>query len=97
MSSFEPTSSFALSVATGRPTVQQRRSAFAVVVTILIALAALIPYAHIQLAQLDSFIPTAQIAVFITGVISAVLLFGQFSVIGSTGLLVLPEVTFSSR
>jgi signal transduction histidine kinase len=89
MSSIEPTSSFALSVATERATVQQRRSAFAVVVTILIALAALIPYAHIQLAQLDSFIPTAQIAVFITGMISAVLLFGQFSIIGSTGLLVL--------
>ena len=41
------------------------------------------------LARLDSFIPSIQFIVSITGIITAVLLFGQFWTIGSRGVLVL--------
>jgi signal transduction histidine kinase len=63
--------------------------AFAVVGMMLIVFAALAPFARMQLAPLDSFLPTAQSVIVITSFIGSVLLFGQFVTIGLSALLVL--------
>ena len=67
----------------------ERRLAFAVMVVSLAIFAALAPFAKVQLARLDAFIPLYQSALVINDLITAVLLFGQFSILRSRGLLIL--------
>ncbi len=80
---------FDYSMATSPATPSQRRSAFAVIVVSLVAYAAVAPFASIPLPRIDSFIPTMMAVVFVTDLVTAVLLFGQFSTTGSRALLVL--------
>ena len=47
------------------------------------------PFARIPLPRIDSFIPTMMAIVFVTDLVTALLLFGQFSITGSRALLVL--------
>ena len=47
------------------------------------------PFASIPLPRFDSFIPTMVAIIFVTDLVTAVLLFGQFSATGSRALLVL--------
>jgi signal transduction histidine kinase len=89
MSNIEQSNEFEFSVVTAYPTLRERRLALAAVVTILIGSAALAPFADISLMRLDSFIPSIQIVVSLTSIITAVLLFGQYLTVGSRGLLVL--------
>jgi signal transduction histidine kinase len=89
MSDTERSNEFGFSVVTARPTLRERQLALAVVGTILIGFAIVAPFANTPLSRLDSFIPSIQIMISITSVITAVLLFGQFSTLGSCGLLVL--------
>jgi len=77
------------SIATSPATPWHRRLAFAVIVVSLVAFGAVVPFATIPLARLDSFIPTVLAIVFVTDLVTAVLLFGQFSTTGSRALLVL--------
>ena len=60
-----------------------------VVVVSLVAYGAVAPFASIPLPRIDSFIPTLTAIVFVTDLVTAVLLFGQFSTTGSRALLVL--------
>jgi signal transduction histidine kinase len=53
------------------------------------AFAAVAPFADIPLLRLDGFIPSIQVIVSITSIITAILLFGQFWTVGSPGVLVL--------
>jgi signal transduction histidine kinase len=89
MSKIGRSNEFWFSVATTHPTLRERQLALAVVGVILIASAAVAPFADISLLRLDSFIPSIQVVISITSIITAVLLFGQFSSIGSRALLVL--------
>jgi len=89
MSTIERSDEFGLSVATVHPTLQERRWAFAAIGMIVIGFAAVSPYADIYLWRLDSFIPTIQVVISITSLITAALLFGQFSTMGLRGVLVL--------
>ena len=68
---------------------RQRRFAFVVIVVALGAFGAAIPFANIPLQQFDSFVPATMAVVFVTDLVTAVLLFGQFSATGSRALLVL--------
>jgi signal transduction histidine kinase len=68
---------------------RERRFALATVALILIALAAIAPFASIQLPPLNSFTPSLQAIISISSIVTAVLLFGQLTVIGSRALLVL--------
>jgi signal transduction histidine kinase len=77
------------SMATSPATPWHRRLAFAVIVVSLVAFGAVAPFATIPLPRLDSFIPTVMAIVFVTDLVTAVLLFGQFSTTGSRALLVL--------
>jgi signal transduction histidine kinase len=49
----------------------------------------LAPFATIQLLRLDSFVPAVEAIIFITDLATAVLLFNQFSLVGSRALLLL--------
>ena len=80
---------FEYSVATTPPTLWQRQLAFAVIVITLTAYAVLIPFAEMPLPRIDSFIPTMMAIIFVTDLVTAVLLFGMFSASGSRPLLVL--------
>ena len=80
---------FEYSVATLPPTPRHRRAAFAVVVVTLAAYAAVVPFAGTPLPRIDSFVPTIMAIVFVTDLVTAVLLFGQFSATGSRALLML--------
>jgi signal transduction histidine kinase len=80
---------FEYSLATAPPTERQRRFAFLVLVITLSAFGAAMPFANTPLARFDGFIPVIMAISFVTDLVTAVLLFGQFSAIGSRALLVL--------
>ena len=80
---------FEYSVATSPPTLRQRQLAFVVVVVTLAAFGAVAPFASLPLPRFDSFIPAMAAIIFVTDLVTAVLLFGQFSATGSRALLVL--------
>ena len=80
---------FEYSVATSPATPWHRRLAFAVIVVCLVAYGAVAPFATVPLPRIDSFIPTVMAITFVTDLVTAVLLFGQFSATGSRALLVL--------
>jgi signal transduction histidine kinase len=61
----------------------------AVIVAFLVAYGAVVPFARIPLPRIDSFIPTMMAIVFVTDLVTALLLFGQFSITGSRALLML--------
>jgi signal transduction histidine kinase len=80
---------FAYSVATAPPTLRHRQLAFLVVVVTLAAFGAVAPVADVPLQRFDSFIPAMTAIIFVADLVTAVLLFGQFSATGSRALLVL--------
>jgi PAS domain S-box-containing protein len=67
----------------------ERRLALAVVLLSLAAFAVSAPLARVQLARVEAFIPAYQAALAISDLITAVLLFGQFSILRATGLRIL--------
>jgi signal transduction histidine kinase len=89
MSNTERSNEFGFSVVTAHPTQRERQLALAVVGLVLVGFAAVAPFADIPLLRLDSFIPSIQVIVSITSIITAVLLFGQFWIDGLRGVLVL--------
>lgn len=84
-----PERAFEYSMVTSPGTPWHRRLAFAVIVVSLVAYGAVAPFATIPLPRIDSFIPMVMAIVFVTDLVTAVLLFGQFSTTGSRALLVL--------
>ena len=68
---------------------RERRIALAVVAMSILIFAAIAPYAKVRLAPVWAFIPTYQSALVVNDLITAVLLFGQFGLLRSRGLLVL--------
>jgi signal transduction histidine kinase len=89
MSNIERSNEFEFSVVTAHPTLRERQLALAAVGMIMVGSVTIAPFADISVLRLDSFIPSVQVIVSITSIITAVLLFGQFLTIGSRGVLVL--------
>jgi signal transduction histidine kinase len=89
MSNIERSNEFGFSVVTAHPTLRERQLALAVVGMVVVGFAAVAPFADMPLLRLDSFIPSIQVMVSLTSIITAVLLFGQFRTVGSCGVLVL--------
>ena len=85
---------FEYSVATMPPTMRQRRLAFVVVVVTLAMFGAAAPFAGLPLQRFDSFVPAMAGIIFVTDLVTAVLLFSQFSTTGSRALLVLASGYF---
>ena len=68
----------------------QRRVALAVVLALLVAFFITArPLSTIQLARIDAFVPAYATAMFVIDLITAVLLFAQFSILRSRALLVI--------
>ncbi|UYN93454.1 MAG: MASE4 domain-containing protein [Enhydrobacter sp.] len=71
------------------PSRTDRRVALAVAVFLVVAFVALVPFAKEPLAPLPPFIPSYQSALLLCDLMTAAVLFGQFSIQRSPGLLIL--------
>jgi signal transduction histidine kinase len=72
------------------PSLAQRRLALAVIIVLILAFLITVgPLSAFQPGRIDAFIPTYTTAVFVTDLITAVLLFAQFSILRSRALAVL--------
>lgn len=67
----------------------ERRLAAAVCCLSLIVFGAAIPFATVQLPRVEAFIPAYQAALSITDLITAVMLFGQYAIVRTRGLMLL--------
>ncbi|ANW01199.1 hypothetical protein LMTR13_14490 [Bradyrhizobium icense] len=71
------------------PTALQTRSALAVAAGVLVAFIAIAPFSGTPLSALNIFFPLLDAFVFVTDLVTAVLLFSQFAISGSRPLLAL--------
>jgi hypothetical protein len=71
------------------PSADQRRIARILVVALLIILAATWPFATVKLPEIDAFVPSLASALLVSDIVTAVLLFGQFTILRQWSLLVL--------
>jgi hypothetical protein len=78
------------------PTTSQTWFAIAVAAIVLVAFMIIAPFAHMPLTALNIFFPLLDAIVFVTDLITAVLLFSQFSIAGSRPLLALATGYFFS-
>ena len=76
-------------VANVPPSARQRRTARMLVLALLVILAATSPFATIKLPAIDAFVPSLAAALFISDIVTAVLLFGQFSILRRWALLII--------
>jgi signal transduction histidine kinase len=68
---------------------QQRRAAFGIVVFLSVVFAIILPFAHVRVARLDVFIPVVQSIICVADLITAALLFAQYSIQSQRALLAL--------
>jgi signal transduction histidine kinase len=80
---------FPLVIATMPATERQRTIAVGIVIFLTVAAAVIAPFASIQVARVDAFIPVLQTVVSVADLITAVLLFAQFSIQPQLALLAL--------
>ena len=78
-----------LLLATLPPSKGQIRLALGVVIALLVALAFTIPFTNVQLLRIDAFIPAFETAIVFNDLVTAALLFAQFSILRWRSLLVL--------
>jgi len=80
---------FPLVIAAMPATERQRALAVGIVILLIVAAAAIAPFASIQLPQVDTFIPVLQTVVSVADFVTATLLFAQFSIQRQRALLAL--------
>jgi signal transduction histidine kinase len=80
---------FEFSIATVPPTARQRRLATALIIVLFIVFSVTAPFAATQLARIDSFVPAVEAINFVTDLVTAILLFSKFPIIGLRAVLVL--------
>src|SRR5258708_39780082 len=80
---------FPLVIATMPATDRQRTIAVGIVILLTVAAAVIAPFASIQVARVDAFIPVLQTVVSVADLVTAVLLFAQFSIQPQLALLAL--------
>jgi two-component system, sensor histidine kinase and response regulator len=68
---------------------RERRVALCIVLSLLAAFIGAAPLATVKLPRVDAFIPIYQSALTFNDLITAILLFGQFSILRSRGILLL--------
>jgi len=78
-----------VSLVTVPPTARQRRLTSALSAAALLGFLALVPFVTVPLARVDGFIPFVQAVIATTDLMTAALLFGQFTVARSRALLIL--------
>jgi len=80
---------FPLIIATMPATGRQRAIAVGIILLLTVAAAAIAPFASIQLPQVNAFIPVLQTVVSVADLVTATLLFAQFSIQPQRAVLVL--------
>ena len=80
---------FPLIIANMPATGQQKAMAVCVAVLLIVASAVIAPFARIQLGPVDAFIPVLQTVVSVVDLVTATLLFGQYSIQPQRALLAL--------
>jgi signal transduction histidine kinase len=78
-----------LLLATLPPSNEQTRLAIGVVSALFVAFVLTIPFTNVQLPKVDAFIPAFETAIIFNDLVTAALLFAQFSIMRSRALLVL--------
>ena len=78
-----------LVIATMPATGQQKAIAFGVAILLIVAAAVIAPFASIQLGRIDAFIPVLQTSVCLADIMTAALLFSQYSIQPQRALLAL--------
>ena len=71
------------------PSIGQHRAARILVLALLAILAITWPFATIKLPEIDAFVPSLAAALFVSDCVTAVLLFGQFSILRRWALLII--------
>src|SRR5258708_11851716 len=82
---------FPLVIATMPATERQRTIAVGIIILLTIAAAVIAPFASIQVAKVDAFIPVLQTVVSVADLVTAGLLFSQFSIQPHLALLPPPH------
>jgi len=85
----EQAQDFPLVIATMPATERQRAVAVGIIILLIVATAVIAPFASIQLPQVDAFIPVLQTVVSVADLVTATLLFAQFSIQPQRALLAL--------
>src|SRR6185312_17421126 len=85
----EPDYDFPIVIATMPATSRQRRTALTVVVAFFAVALIVAPFADVQVGRIDSFIPVLQTVLSLADLVTATLLFGQYSLRPQSVLLVL--------
>src|SRR3954451_9248941 len=80
---------FPLVIATMPATEREKAVAIGVIIVSLVAVAAIAPFARIQLGRIDPFIPVLQTVLSLADLVTAILLFAQFSIQPQRALLAL--------
>ena len=80
---------FPLVIATVPETKRQRAIAVGVVIVLIVAAAVVAPFASIQVGRVDAFIPVLQTVVCVVDLVTAILLFAQYSLQPQLALLAL--------
>ena len=71
------------------PSIGQRRTARILVLALVAILATTWPFATVKLPEIPAFVPSLAAALFVSDCVTAVLLFGQFSILRQRALLVI--------
>ena len=85
----EPDYDFPIVIAAMPVTPAQRRTALGVVIFLSVVALVIAPFAHIQAARVDNFIPVLQTVLGVADLVTASLLFTQYSIQPHASLLVL--------
>lgn len=82
-----PDLDFPIAIVTIPATAEQRRTAVIVIVVLLIVALAVLPFANIQLARVNTFVPVLQTVLALADLVTAVLLFAQYLILPRRALL----------
>src|SRR6476620_988811 len=85
----EQAQDFPLVIATMPATERQRTIAVGIVIVLIVAAAVIAPFASIPVSRVDAFIPVLQTVVCVVDLVTATLLFAQFSIQPQLALLAL--------
>jgi Membrane-associated sensor, integral membrane domain len=80
---------FPIVIASMTASVQERRLAFGLITLLCAILAIVAPFANVRLGRIDAFLPTVQTIMSVVDLITAALLFAQYTVLPKTALLAL--------
>jgi PAS domain S-box-containing protein len=80
---------FPIVIATMPATARQRKAAFGAFIVLVAFVAVTIPFANVQLAHVEAFVPVIQTVMCVADLLTAALLFAQYSVYPNRAVLVL--------